>query len=132
MGFPKNIAVASVATVQRADYIQNVAEYSQEQGTNVVGTVNYVINRNIDALGVSPQQAVSDYKNMTSNIISKEDELEKLASQAIKENPKAVVDFKAGKENALQVLIGGVMRQTSGKADPAKVTSILKKLLVVK
>lgn len=58
-------------------------------------------------------------------MINDEKELEKLAKDAILENPKAAEDYKKGKEAALQVLVGTVMRLTAGKADTSKLKEIL-------
>ena len=57
------------------------------------------------------------------------DEIEKIVKQIILKNPKPVEDYKKGKENVLQFLIGQVMAATKGKADPDTVNKILKKLL---
>jgi len=57
------------------------------------------------------------------------EELEKIAREVIKENEKAVSDFKSGKETALQFLIGKVMAKTKGRAHPQKVREILLKIL---
>jgi len=51
------------------------------------------------------------------------------AQAAIAANPKAVADFKSGKEAALKSLIGGVMKQTKGQADPKLAEEALRKLL---
>ncbi|MDP3003973.1 MAG: Asp-tRNA(Asn)/Glu-tRNA(Gln) amidotransferase subunit GatB [Candidatus Azambacteria bacterium] len=56
-------------------------------------------------------------------------ELEKIASKIIDENQTAVLDYKQGKEASLQFLIGAVMRETRGKANPEIISNILKKLL---
>ena len=40
------------------------------------------------------------------------DSVEKADIEAINENPKAVADYKAGKEKALNSLVGGVMKKT--------------------
>jgi aspartyl-tRNA(Asn)/glutamyl-tRNA(Gln) amidotransferase subunit B len=53
-----------------------------------------------------------------------EGELEKIIKQVVSQNLKAVKDFKDGKGNALQFLIGQAMAETKGKASP----EILKKL----
>ena len=37
--------------------------------------------------------------------------------EAIKENPQAVADFRAGKEKVLNSLVGAVMKKTKGRAD---------------
>ena len=55
--------------------------------------------------------------------------LEEAAKAAIAANPKAVADFKAGKEAAFKSLIGGVMKQTKGRADPKLAEDVLRKLL---
>lgn len=52
--------------------------------------------------------------------------LEEAAKKAIDANPDAVSDFKAGKENALQFLLGQVMKETKGQAAPEAVMKILK------
>jgi len=39
------------------------------------------------------------------------------AEEAIKENPNAVADYRAGKEKALNSLVGAVMKKTKGRAD---------------
>jgi len=56
-------------------------------------------------------------------------EIEKIAKEVISNNKKAVDDFKKGKETALQFLIGQIMAQTKGKANPEIVSKSLKKLL---
>ena len=56
-------------------------------------------------------------------------EIEKIIKEAIRKNPKAVEDFKRGKANAFQYLIGQIMVQTKGKANPEIVVTILNQLL---
>ena len=56
--------------------------------------------------------------------------IETAARAAIAANPKAVADFKSGKEAALKSLIGGIMKQTKGQADPKLAEEALRKLLL--
>ena len=56
---------------------------------------------------------------------SNEDELVVVITQIIKEYPDVVLDYKSGKSQALQFLLGQGMRATKGSANP----NILKKLL---
>jgi len=51
------------------------------------------------------------------------------ADKVLKENPKAVEDFKSGKEQAIVFLVGQLMRHTKGKANPALANKILKERL---
>jgi len=61
--------------------------------------------------------------------VSDEGELDKIVKEVIKNNPKPVQDFKAGKENALQFLVGQVMAASKGQANPEIVRQLLTKAL---
>ncbi len=58
--------------------------------------------------------------------------IEKAVLKAIAANPKVVEDFKAGKQQAIGFLVGQVMKETKGKANPQLVNEILKKKLEVR
>jgi aspartyl-tRNA(Asn)/glutamyl-tRNA(Gln) amidotransferase subunit B len=57
--------------------------------------------------------------------ISSDDELTELVRKAIAANDRAVADYRAGKESAIKFLIGQVMRETRGRANPQAVQAIL-------
>jgi aspartyl-tRNA(Asn)/glutamyl-tRNA(Gln) amidotransferase subunit B len=61
--------------------------------------------------------------------ISDAGELEKLVDEAIAAGAKQVADYRAGREKALQSLVGQVMKASRGKADPAQVNEILRRKL---
>lgn len=63
------------------------------------------------------------------NKVTDEDELSKIVEKVVKENPDAVSDYEKGKENAVQFLLGQVMRETRGKADPKVATKIIEGIL---
>jgi len=54
---------------------------------------------------------------------------EKYCKQAIKENSKAVNDYKSGEQNALNFLIGQVMKLSNRRADSKHAKDVLIKLL---
>ena len=56
-------------------------------------------------------------------------ELEKYCKEAIKENPKAVEDYKKGEAKALNFIVGSVMKKTKGKATPKEVNEIILRLI---
>jgi len=51
--------------------------------------------------------------------------IEKAVEKAIAANPAAAAEFKAGKQKALGALVGFVMKETGGKANPKVVNEIL-------
>ena len=61
--------------------------------------------------------------------ISDEGQLERIIEEVISNNPKAANDYRAGKVNALQALIGQVMKQTRGQAKAESVRNLLMKKL---
>ncbi len=61
--------------------------------------------------------------------ISDEKELEIIIADAVSQNAKVVEDYKSGKENAFQYLIGQIMAKTRGKANPQLVDKLLKQFL---
>ena len=48
-----------------------------------------------------------------------ENTLIELCKKAVESNPKAVADFKNGKQKAIKSLVGFVMKESRGKADAA-------------
>jgi aspartyl-tRNA(Asn)/glutamyl-tRNA(Gln) amidotransferase subunit B len=47
----------------------------------------------------------------------------------ISRNPEPVADYKKGKQNALQFLVGQVMKETKGKVNPQVAREVIKKNL---
>ena len=61
--------------------------------------------------------------------ISDTGELEKIVTEVINSNVQPVVDYRAGKEQALKFLVGQVMKATEGRANPQLVNEVLKQKL---
>ena len=61
--------------------------------------------------------------------ISDKDEIEKLAKKIIKENPKAVQDYKSGKKESLNFLVGKIMNISDKRADYRTTKEVLEKEL---
>ncbi|MFA4935525.1 MAG: Asp-tRNA(Asn)/Glu-tRNA(Gln) amidotransferase subunit GatB [Candidatus Methanoperedens sp.] len=71
--------------------------------------------------GGSPEEIVKE-KGL---VIVEGDIVSTAAEEAIKENPQAVADYKAGKEKALNSLVGAVMKKTKGRADARAAREVL-------
>lgn len=76
--------------------------------------------------GADPEHIISE-KNLGQ--ISDEDEIEDIVKETIEKNPDPVADFKKGKENALQFLLGQVMKEGKGRIHPQKAMELLKKYM---
>jgi len=69
-------------------------------------------------LGDLISNAKKHAKDITGNI-------DEIVQEVIDSNPKAVDDYKAGKEASIGYLVGQVMQKTKGSADPNSTRSIL-------
>ena len=58
-----------------------------------------------------------------------ENELKQICEQVVNDNPKAIEDYKNGKEAAFKSLVGGVMKATRGKADALKAQEMLREII---
>ncbi|WP_219838767.1 Asp-tRNA(Asn)/Glu-tRNA(Gln) amidotransferase subunit GatB [Paenibacillus sp. R14(2021)] len=72
--------------------------------------------------GKSPQQIVEEQGLVQ---ISDEGAIAEVVDRIVSGNPQSVEDFKAGKEKAIGFLVGQVMKETKGKANPALVNKLL-------
>ena len=62
-------------------------------------------------------------------MVSDDNELNSIISEIISNNPSAVEDYKNGKENALKFLMGQLMKQTKGQADPNQSIKLIRSQL---
>jgi len=76
--------------------------------------------------GEDPSQIIES-KNLAQ--VSDAGELNEIIAKIIDDNQQSVEDYKNGKQNALQFLMGQVMKESKGKANPQLVIKILKEKL---
>ena len=64
-------------------------------------------------------------ENLGLTQISDTNSLEQIISEILSQNTSAVEDYLEGKETAIRFLVGQVMKETKGKANPKIATEIL-------
>ncbi|PYS43126.1 MAG: Asp-tRNA(Asn)/Glu-tRNA(Gln) amidotransferase GatCAB subunit B [Acidobacteria bacterium] len=72
-------------------------------------------------------QAIIEEKGLLQ--ISNIDEIEKIVSRVIEENPKPAEQYRQGKTGNFGFFVGQVMKATGGRANPQTVNEVLKKRL---
>jgi aspartyl-tRNA(Asn)/glutamyl-tRNA(Gln) amidotransferase subunit B len=101
------------------------------------GTLSSRATKNILAIICLPnEQGMMDNRSPmqiaeSEGLLQKNDEgaLKAITEKVIADNQKVVETYKAGKENALMSLVGIIMKETKGSANPQLVQKILKELL---
>ena len=61
--------------------------------------------------------------------VSDEGAIKEIVEKVVSANPKSIEDYKAGKDRALGFLVGQVMKETHGKANPGIVNKLLLEIL---
>jgi len=115
-----DIAACPISTERLAGLIVRIAD----------GTLSNKLAKQVfDALWESDLSADAVIERDGLKQVSDVGAIEKMVEEAIAANPKAVEEFRAGKEKALNALAGQVMKASKGKANPAQVQEILKQKL---
>lgn len=117
-----------------AEIIKNISYQNFAQLIEMVngGEINSRGAKDILALMVGPDTTKTPKELAGEHGLLQENDEEKIreiASAAIEANPKAKEDYLAGNENSLKFLVGQVMKETKGAANPTAAAQILSELL---
>ena len=93
-----------VETKERAEFFESVVSFGSPKTI-----ANIMINKK-----ARTKEEVMRYLQTPVGV--SEDELAKVIKQVLGDNPKAVADYKSGKEPVLMFLVGQAMKMTQGKA----------------
>jgi aspartyl-tRNA(Asn)/glutamyl-tRNA(Gln) amidotransferase subunit B len=77
-----------------------------------------------------PPQVIIEEQGLVQ--ISDEHAIQAIVNQIVDQNPQSVADYKAGKEKAIGFLVGQVMKETKGKANPSVVNRLIQACLNLK
>jgi len=118
------------AGIQLSDTKVRPAQVAALVGLVEAGTITGQIAKQVFvemfATGVEPS-AIVEAKGLKSDTDS--GELEQWCRESIAANAKALADFKAGKDSAINGFKGPVMKASKGKANPKLVDETLRRLL---
>ncbi|PIS09604.1 Asp-tRNA(Asn)/Glu-tRNA(Gln) amidotransferase GatCAB subunit B [Candidatus Beckwithbacteria bacterium CG10_big_fil_rev_8_21_14_0_10_34_10] len=107
-------------------YIESLSQLASKDELKEL--LKIVVNKRVDIRKVSPKKLVENFRNKkTAKLIGK-DLLLKIIIKVIKDNEKAVKDYKKGKLEVIGYLIGKVIAESKGKSDP----QLVKKMMVEK
>ncbi|WP_273028961.1 Asp-tRNA(Asn)/Glu-tRNA(Gln) amidotransferase subunit GatB [Massilia timonae] len=119
-----DIGDAPVSAAQLALLLKRIAD----------GTISNKAGKEVFA---AMWEAKSDDENLADTVIDQEGlkqisdtgALEAIVDEVLAANAKSVEQYRAGKEAAINALIGQTMKASKGKANPAQVTELLKQKL---
>lgn len=107
-----------------ADNFSKIVKYFNE------GKLNNLTAKKVLALSVATNDDVDiiiERENLVQ--VSDESKLEEVVKEVIDHNPKAVKEYSEGKGQAIQFLVGQMMRKTKGKANPKIARELIERRL---
>jgi len=92
----------------------------------ISGKIAKVVFKDMIETGNSPQKII-DEKGLVQ--VSDSSEIESVIDVVLKKNQQSIDDYKNGKEKAIGFLVGQIMKESKGKANPQVVNELLLKKL---
>ncbi|HLD01932.1 MAG TPA: Asp-tRNA(Asn)/Glu-tRNA(Gln) amidotransferase subunit GatB [Patescibacteria group bacterium] len=111
-----------------ADVFEKTVEKGKTENITVKQIANVIINKRVDPIQHTVDQIIAVVKSSTQTVQLDVNELNEIIEKVLKENEKAVQDYKSGKESAIMFLVGQVMRSLGKRVD----TQIVKESLLSK
>jgi len=100
-----------------ADYFEESVKIGNKHKINPKQIANHLINRNIDINSVLPAKLIELILSSTQTAQIDEKKLDGIINDVLKENQKAVLDYKSGKVNVIMFLVGQTLRIAKQKLD---------------
>lgn len=114
---------------ETADFYEETVKIGEKNNITAKQIANFIINRKIDTSTSLPARIVETI--VASQKLEGIDEgaLQEILDKVIESNPKAVDDYKKGKEPVIMFLVGMAMKELKGKAKAEEVKQKLMALL---
>lgn len=103
---------------------KSMAALLKAQSTGIIsGKIAKTVFEEMFETGKEPEQIIKE-KGLVQ--ISDEGSLGTVIAKVLASNPQSVEDYRAGKDKAIGFLVGQVMKETKGQANPGVVNKLLK------
>ena len=109
-----------------ADYYETAVKELPKESIVIA---NLIINKRVDISQKIPEELINDLKNKQSQNSLSDTETETIINKVLTDNPQPVADYRAGKTGVIMYLVGQVMKESQGKANPQKIKELIEKNL---
>ncbi|MFZ1720965.1 MAG: Asp-tRNA(Asn)/Glu-tRNA(Gln) amidotransferase subunit GatB [Microgenomates group bacterium] len=123
---PQKTAKLLSSDALSSSHIAEVFEVAMQSNCKPLDVANAIVNKKIPySQGMSAQEIVDNYKNISKTDDVSTDELTEIIAKIVSENPDAVAKFKNGETKVIGFFMGQVARASDKKLDPIQVQSVL-------
>ncbi len=125
-GIRTDYAALMVADEELKVMVNELVKEAKLQGVDINKVLGELINGKIQWKDKSASVVVGEVKKMAARVFLLDEELKKVVEMVLAANPKVVDDYRKGKLNSIQYLLGQVMRSSQGMAKAEEALRILK------
>lgn len=125
LGLTPSLAGLVAVSRKKADYFEGLVG----EGVEPAKAANLVVNKPERWVGIDYHDLAQKLKESAAQIVSDEAQLAAWAREVLQENPVVVEQFRQGRREVLQFLIGQVMKKSQGRAEPTVVKKVLEEQL---
>jgi aspartyl-tRNA(Asn)/glutamyl-tRNA(Gln) amidotransferase subunit B len=129
LGLPPHFIEVLVADRNRAEYFEKAQKLGEKHKIAPKLTADLMVNKNLDNRFETPQEFIIEVLKLNSTSFISESETDEKVNEVIRENEKAVNDYKKGNANVIGYLVGQVQKSAKGKADPKVISKLLSQKL---
>jgi aspartyl-tRNA(Asn)/glutamyl-tRNA(Gln) amidotransferase subunit B len=112
-----------------AEFYEAAVKLAKKFGITPIEIANFIINRKIDFDTITPAALVKQINKAKEKITISQETLSDILEKVFAQNPKAVLDYKSGKKEAIGFLLGAAKKYLPQNLDINQVKAeIIKKL----
>lgn len=118
-------------TREKADSFEETVKVGKKHKLDSKAIANVIINKRVDPAKFLPAELIQVLVKKQTRPSIDDKKLAVVINQVLKANQKAVADYKKGKASVVEFLVGQVMRETKGRADPEQVRQEIIKMIKI-
>lgn len=110
---------------ERAEYFEAAVKIGERENIGAKTIADLMINQHLDTQFTEPSGLIKKIVELTKKEFASQNEVNQAVTQVIKNNEKAVSDYKNGKTEVIGFLMGQVQKVLKGQGNPSGVRQIL-------
>ncbi|OGH23743.1 MAG: hypothetical protein A2958_03250 [Candidatus Levybacteria bacterium RIFCSPLOWO2_01_FULL_38_13] len=115
---------------EEAEYFEEAVRVGKKHNVGPQLIANFIINRKQDIKkDTLPAELIKTIKFKTSYVKADEEEVKKSVQEVLRKNPQAAEDYRKGKTQALQFLIGKTIALLKEKVEPQLIIGLINEQL---
>jgi aspartyl-tRNA(Asn)/glutamyl-tRNA(Gln) amidotransferase subunit B len=119
-----------VSDFKLASYFDESVKLGEKYNISPTKIADLIVNKKLHKKFLEPAGLIKKVVEIAEEKFSGRDDTQAAVREVIKEETKAVSDYRQGKEQVLGFLVGMVQRKLKGKGDPKKIINLIEGTLI--